>query len=41
MIYVPGDLFSVNPTTARGVPAYLREMNAFVCFLDLLQVHLY
>jgi hypothetical protein len=21
MIYVPGELFSVNPTTARGIPA--------------------
>ena len=27
MVHVPGDLFSVNPTTARGVPACLRATN--------------
>ena len=29
MIHVPGELFSVNPTTARGVPACLRATSAW------------
>ena len=33
MIYVPGDLFSVNPTTARGVPGCLRNERV-VCVFD-------
>ena len=29
MIYVPGELFSVNPVTARGVPGLLRATSAW------------
>ena len=31
MIYVPGDLFSVNPTTARGVPGLCARNERVVC----------
>ena len=31
MIYVPGDLFSVNPTTARGVPGLFARNERVVC----------
>lgn len=31
MIYVPGDLFSVNPTTARGVPELFARNERVVC----------
>jgi phosphatidylserine decarboxylase len=34
MIYVPGDLFSVNPTTARGVPGLFARNERVVCVLD-------
>ena len=34
MIYVPGDLFSVNPTTARGVPGLFARNERVVCFFD-------
>jgi len=35
MIYVPGDLFSVNPTTARGVPGLFARNERVVCVFDL------
>ncbi len=31
MIYVPGDLFSVNPATARGVPGLFARNERVVC----------
>ena len=31
MIHVPGDLFSVNPTTARGVPGLFARNERLVC----------
>ena len=31
MIHVPGDLFSVNPTTARGVPSLFARNERVVC----------
>ncbi len=31
MIYVPGELFSVNPTTARGVPGLFARNERVVC----------
>jgi phosphatidylserine decarboxylase len=31
MIYVPGALFSVNPTTARGVPGLFARNERVVC----------
>jgi phosphatidylserine decarboxylase len=31
MVYVPGDLFSVNPTTARGVPGLFARNERVVC----------
>ena len=31
MIYVPGDLFSVNPVTARGVPGLFARNERLVC----------
>jgi phosphatidylserine decarboxylase len=31
MIHVPGDLFSVNPTTARGVPGLFARNERVVC----------
>ena len=34
MIYVPGDLFSVNPTTARGVPGLFARNERLVCVLE-------
>ena len=34
MIYVPGDLFSVNPTTARGVPGLFAHNERVVCVFD-------
>jgi phosphatidylserine decarboxylase len=36
MIYVPGDLFSVNPTTARGVPGLFARNERVVCVFDSL-----
>ena len=35
MIYVPGDLFSVNPETARGVPGLFARNERVVCVFDL------
>lgn len=34
MIYVPGDLFSVNPTTARGVPRLFARNERVVCVFE-------
>nr|WP_295773990.1 archaetidylserine decarboxylase [Rhodoferax sp.] len=34
MIYVPGDLFSVNPATARGVPGLFARNERLVCVFD-------
>ena len=34
MVYVPGDLFSVNPTTARGVPGLFARNERLVCVFD-------
>lgn len=34
MIYVPGDLFSVNPTTARGVPGLFARNERVVCIFE-------
>ena len=34
MIYVPGSLFSVNPTTARGVPGLFARNERVVCLFD-------
>ena len=34
MIYVPGDLFSVNPATARGVPGLFARNERVVCEFD-------
>jgi len=34
MVYIPGDLFSVNPTTARGVPNLFARNERVVCFFD-------
>ena len=34
MIYVPGALFSVNPTTARGVPGLFARNERVVCLFD-------
>jgi phosphatidylserine decarboxylase len=34
MIYVPGDLFSVNPATARGVPGLFARNERVVCVFD-------
>jgi len=31
MIHVPGDLYSVNPTTARGVPGLFARNERVVC----------
>ncbi len=36
MVYVPGDLFSVNPTTARGVPGLFARNERVVCVFDTL-----
>ncbi len=37
MIYVPGDLFSVNPTTARGVPGLFARNERVVCVFESAQ----
>ena len=37
MVYVPGDLFSVNPTTARGVPGLFARNERVVCVFDSAQ----
>jgi phosphatidylserine decarboxylase len=37
MIYVPGELFSVNPTTARGVPGLFARNERVVCVFDTAQ----
>ena len=34
MVYVPGDLFSVNPVTARGVPGLFARNERVVCLFD-------
>ena len=34
MIHVPGDLFSVNPATARGVPGLFARNERVVCVFD-------
>jgi phosphatidylserine decarboxylase len=34
MIHVPGDLFSVNPTTARGVPSLFARNERVVCVFN-------
>ena len=34
MIYIPGALFSVNPTTARGVPGLFARNERVVCVFD-------
>lgn len=36
MIHVPGDLFSVNPTTARGVPGLFSRNERVVCVFERL-----
>ena len=37
MIYVPGDLFSVNPVTARGVPGLFARNERVVCVFQSTQ----
>ena len=37
MIHVPGDLFSVNPVTARGVPGLFARNERVVCLFDSAQ----
>jgi phosphatidylserine decarboxylase len=37
MVYVPGDLFSVNPVTARGVPGLFARNERVVCVFDTAQ----
>ena len=37
MIYVPGELFSVNPTTARGVPGLFARNERVVCIFESAQ----
>ncbi len=37
MIYVPGDLFSVNPTTARGIPNLFARNERVVCVFESAQ----
>ena len=37
MIHVPGDLFSVNPTTARGVPGLFARNERTVCVFERLR----
>lgn len=34
MVHVPGDLFSVNPATARGVPGLFARNERVVCFFE-------
>jgi len=36
MVHVPGELFSVNPTTARGVPGLFARNERVVCVFDSL-----
>jgi phosphatidylserine decarboxylase len=38
MIYVPGELFSVNPTTARGVPGLFARNERVVCVFENEQI---
>ncbi|MEZ5704400.1 MAG: archaetidylserine decarboxylase [Burkholderiaceae bacterium] len=35
MVYVPGDLFSVNPATAQGVPGLFARNERVVCVFDI------
>jgi phosphatidylserine decarboxylase len=35
MVHVPGDLFSVNPTTARGVPGLFARNERVVCVFEV------
>lgn len=35
MVYVPGDLFSVNPATAAGVPGLFARNERVVCVFDM------
>jgi phosphatidylserine decarboxylase len=37
MTYVPGDLFSVNPTTAQGVPGLFARNERVICEFDSAQ----
>ena len=37
MVHVPGDLFSVNPATARGVPGLFARNERVVCVFDSAQ----
>ena len=37
MVHVPGDLFSVNPSTARGVPGLFARNERVVCFFESAQ----
>ena len=37
MVHVPGDLFSVNPTTARGVPGLFARNERVVCCFESAQ----
>ncbi len=37
MVYVPGDLFSVNPATARGVPGLFARNERVVCVFESAQ----
>ncbi len=37
MIYIPGDLFSVNPATARGIPGLFARNERVVCVFDTTQ----
>ena len=37
MVYVPGELFSVNPTTARGVPGLFARNERVVCEFETAQ----
>ena len=39
MIHVPGDLFSVNPATARGVPGLFARNERVVCVFDMPPTH--
>ncbi len=39
MLHVPGELFSVNPTTARGVPGLFARNERVVCVFDGLGAH--
>ncbi len=34
MVYVPGDLFSVNPATAQGVPGLFARNERVICLFD-------